>query len=127
MPLLLVILPDGRSKRFRFPRLALVGRDPACDLVLDDPLVSRQHLLLAVDDAGRCIATDLHSTNGSWCGPERLVRRPILPGTELRVGATRIQLLDPRPLARGDLPPGPDEVTYPLFSRSRPSESTFPP
>ena len=43
-----------------------VGRLPDCDLVIDDPSVSKKHAAIEWDDAiKRCSMTDLKSTNGT--------------------------------------------------------------
>lgn len=43
-----------------------VGRLPDCDLVIDDPSVSKKHAALEWDDTlRRCSLTDLKSTNGT--------------------------------------------------------------
>lgn len=53
-----------------------VGRLPDCDLVLDDPSVSKKHAVLTWDDAtGRCTLEDLGSTNGTFLNASVRVRR----------------------------------------------------
>jgi TolB protein len=48
-----------------------IGRDPANDLVLDSPKVSRQHARILVDGAQYKIS-DLNSTNGTYLANKRL-------------------------------------------------------
>lgn len=55
-PARVVPLPDGRE--------VVVGRDPDCDVVLDDDRVSRRHAILASDGAAWSV-TDLASKNGT--------------------------------------------------------------
>jgi GAF domain-containing protein/FHA domain-containing protein len=55
-PARVLVLPDGRE--------TVVGRDPECDVVLDDDRVSRRHAILVSDGAGWSI-TDLASKNGT--------------------------------------------------------------
>jgi pSer/pThr/pTyr-binding forkhead associated (FHA) protein len=44
-----------------------VGRMPDCDLLLDDPSVSKHHALLRWSEPeGRCTVRDLGSTNGTF-------------------------------------------------------------
>lgn len=51
----------------------LVGRLPDCDLVLDDPSVSKHHATLTWDGAGGGVMVqDLGSSNGTWINGERL-------------------------------------------------------
>jgi len=61
-----------------------IGRDPSCDLVVDDPHVSRFHATLEWH-RGRFVLHD-HSTNGSYVHPAELdetifIRREQLPLT----------------------------------------------
>ncbi len=43
--------------------VVIIGRDPQCDIVLDDPLVSKRHARLEVGQ-GRAELVDLNSANG---------------------------------------------------------------
>jgi TolB protein len=48
-----------------------IGRDPANDVVIDSPKVSRQHAQILIDGAHYTIS-DLNSTNGTYLGNKRL-------------------------------------------------------
>jgi DNA-binding CsgD family transcriptional regulator len=71
-------------------RLTL-GADAANDLTLPaDPTLSRLHAVLERYGAGWCVR-DLDSRNGTFVNGQRVWReRPLRPGDELRVGATRL-------------------------------------
>jgi DNA-binding CsgD family transcriptional regulator len=71
-------------------RLTL-GADAANDLPLAaDPTLSRLHAVLERCGAGWCVR-DLDSRNGTFVNGQRVWReRPLRPGDELRVGATRL-------------------------------------
>jgi predicted component of type VI protein secretion system len=71
-------------------RLTL-GTDAANDLVLPaDPTLSRLHAVLERYGAGWCVR-DLDSRNGTFVNGQRVWReRPLRPGDELRLGATRL-------------------------------------
>jgi DNA-binding CsgD family transcriptional regulator len=71
-------------------RLTL-GADAANDLALAaDPTLSRLHAVLERYGAGWCVR-DLDSRNGTFVNGQRVWReRPLRPGDELRVGATRL-------------------------------------
>lgn len=59
------------GQRFELARRSLiVGRDPACDLVIDDVEVSRRHARLLAQGGGYTIE-DLGSTNGTFVNGER--------------------------------------------------------
>jgi pilus assembly protein CpaF len=86
--------PDGRVSHHRLDpggSLAL-GRDPACDLVLDCELVSRQHAELHMS-AGRATLRDC-SANGTRVGRERVHHgeRLLQGNEELQVGRYRLRL-----------------------------------
>jgi putative nucleotidyltransferase with HDIG domain len=108
MPLLRVQSPGRPERSFAFARRALLGRDPAVDLQLDDPSVSAYHAVLHLDDAGVLCVTDLRSSNGTHLNGERIARAVMDEGMVLSVGSCRLELLetDQSELRPGDLPPG---------------------
>src|SRR5688572_4173802 len=78
---------EGRAARDRIAlgaRPILVGADAACDLVLDDPRVSRKHAEIAVEREGLKLR-DLASTNGSWIDGVRVNEAVFLPGATLKL------------------------------------------
>jgi hypothetical protein len=84
MPLLLV-LDRADSDRL------LVGRHPACDVVLADPSVSRRHAQLTFRD-GVWMLQDLASTNGTSVNGERVGRTTLRAGDVISVGNQAIQV-----------------------------------
>jgi pSer/pThr/pTyr-binding forkhead associated (FHA) protein len=72
-------------------RPLLIGRSPRCDLVLDDPTVSRRHAELVPADDG-WIVSDLSSTNGTRVNGWRIRRAAIALDDELMLGAQRLRL-----------------------------------
>jgi FHA domain len=75
-----------------------LGTDPANDLTLPaDPTVSRLHAALERYGADWCVR-DLDSRNGTFVNGQRVWReRPLRPGDELRVGATRLVYRNDQP------------------------------
>jgi hypothetical protein len=67
------------------PESLIVGRDPACDVVLGDPTVSRRHAALHFRD-GHWILQDLGSRNGSSVNRRRVMRCRLAPGDRLVLG-----------------------------------------
>lgn len=56
-----------------------VGRAPDCDVVLDDPSVSKHHAVLRWNAQKKvCILEDLGSTNGSYLNAAIRVRKAVL-------------------------------------------------
>jgi pSer/pThr/pTyr-binding forkhead associated (FHA) protein len=68
MPAKLTLHPPERASRFLFIRdgeSLVVGRDPACQLVLEDPRVSKRHARFEWNGAGWSLE-DLSSKNGTF-------------------------------------------------------------
>ncbi|HTU96329.1 MAG TPA: FHA domain-containing protein [Solirubrobacteraceae bacterium] len=63
----------------------LVGRHHACDVVLEDPSVSRRHAQLRFRD-GHWVLRDLESTNGTVVNGVPVVRCQLWPGDRLELG-----------------------------------------
>ncbi|WP_221356156.1 ABC transporter ATP-binding protein/permease [Streptomyces beigongshangae] len=62
-----------------------VGRDPQCDIVIDDARVSWRHAVLR-PDAGHWTLRDENSTNGTYADGHRVRERHVGPGTVIRFG-----------------------------------------
>ncbi|QRO00486.1 sigma 54-interacting transcriptional regulator [Archangium violaceum] len=78
-----------------------VGKDPSCDLVIEDPFISGRHLKVTRRD-GHFHVVDTNSTNGTWMGSVRIFEVQVgLPST-LRVGETDL-ILEPVTAARKEL------------------------
>jgi DNA-binding NtrC family response regulator len=94
----------GRVARCTGPELT-VGSAPGNDLVLNDPQVSRRHLVVRWSDGGYWVR-DLGSTNGTFIGGHVIQAALLRHGSELTLGTTTLvfELLDepvsePRPAA----------------------------
>ncbi|GAC1559342.1 MAG: hypothetical protein NVS3B10_18070 [Polyangiales bacterium] len=73
------------------PTRALVGKSPACDLVLADPLVSRRHA--AFETTGlRVSITDLDSTNGTLVNDVAVASAYVVGGEVVRVGGSVLRV-----------------------------------
>jgi hypothetical protein len=67
---------------------ATIGRSRQCEVVLDDPNVSRQHAEIK-PRGGSWVLTDLGSTNGSTLNGRRIVGPEVLkPGDEIELGTS---------------------------------------
>lgn len=75
----------------------LVGRSPKCQLVLDDPMVSRRHARLVVR-RGTVTVEDMGSVNGVLVNGERLQRARVLrPGDRVVIGQHAMELYVAQP------------------------------
>ena len=69
----------------------LIGRHPACDVVVADPSVSRRHAQLTFRD-GAWVLQDLASTNGTAVNGERVGRTALHSGDLVELGGQTIQI-----------------------------------
>ncbi len=72
-----------------------VGRSPDCDLVIDDPSVSKHHATLQWDDRSkRVLVEDQKSSNGTHLNGEQLhVKMGVKDGDTISFGDARFCLL----------------------------------
>ena len=63
-----------------------IGRDPQCDIFLNDMTVSRQHAEIETDEKG-CIIKDTNSFNGVWVNDSMVERCLLKSGDVIQLGA----------------------------------------
>ena len=68
----------------------VVGRDPSCDVVLADEMVSRRHVRIDVDDPVEVI--DLGSVNGTIVAGASVQRARVEPTTDILIGDTTLRI-----------------------------------
>jgi cytochrome P450/NADPH-cytochrome P450 reductase len=81
----LVVRFQGSDRSLPAGPSYLVGRDPACDIVLTDARVSWRHAVLRLED-GRWVLADIGSTNGTYAGDLRVDRIEINGECHVRLG-----------------------------------------
>jgi pSer/pThr/pTyr-binding forkhead associated (FHA) protein len=74
---------------------ALVGRDPANDLYLDDPQISQRHAFVQVI-GGRLFCVDLGSRTGIRCNGVQGISGWVDPGQDLEIGPYTIRYTNQR-------------------------------
>ncbi|MCX4524473.1 FHA domain-containing protein [Streptomyces sp. NBC_01551] len=98
----LVLETDRGSTRMSPGRTYHVGRDPLCEICLDDARVSWHHAVLR-PDGDHWTLEDEDSTNGTWADGHRVHEWAVGIGSELRFGGAddgpRALLLGPAPHA----------------------------
>ncbi len=77
----------GYEIRPNDPQRVLFGKSPACQIRLDDPLVSRRHAALDVTGAGLRLV-DLDSTNGTTVNGVRVGSAILNGGERVQLGST---------------------------------------
>jgi hypothetical protein len=74
----------------------LIGRNEACDLVVNDTQVSRRHCQISWDGV-YCTLEDLGSTNGTFVNGQPLTAAYALrPGDKVQVAGVIFQFVDPQ-------------------------------
>lgn len=95
MPELIFVSGSRSGQRIALstPRI-VIGRHPACDIVLDISSVSRQHAAVTVDGA-RVFIEDLRSRNGTTVNGRRLAaRHTLVDGDEVMICDQSIRFQD---------------------------------
>jgi hypothetical protein len=69
----------------------LIGRDPACDIVLTIKKASRRHARIVWEE-GRLLVRDDGSANGTHVNDARVTEAELCPGDIIRIGDARISL-----------------------------------
>src|SRR5262245_6476074 len=72
--------------------LAVLGRDPSCDLVLNDAKCSRRHAVIEAGPQGLSIR-DSGSANGVYVNGKRVERSGLAEGDEVRLGEVTLKVL----------------------------------
>lgn len=102
--ILVVTPPSGPAKTVALGLSPLiVGSDANCDVVIDDPLVSRTHVELLRHASGRLFVRDLDSKNGTRIDNVAIQRAFLDPGSVLVVGGSKLLLECPRGTSRIEL------------------------
>jgi hypothetical protein len=89
----------GGSREVPLVRSSIsIGRSSACDVVVQDPRVSRRHAKLRLRDQGWFIA-DQGSSHGTFVNGVRITApHEVLPSDEVRLGNSTLQLLEHGPI-----------------------------
>jgi len=115
-----MILLESRGVKFRvqYPNasghevelegtVAILGRDPTCDLVLNDVKCSRRHAVVEAGPQGLAIR-DTGSANGVFLNGKKVDRSPLSEGDVFRLGDVLLTVL-PEDMP-GTLVMGPEEM-----------------
>jgi hypothetical protein len=84
-----LLMRDGKTFVVDQPR-AVIGRSRRCDLVIEDPNVSRRHAELQLRSPDWYVV-DLGSTNGVAVNGRKVSSARLAPGDELALGTVRLR------------------------------------
>jgi hypothetical protein len=84
-PITLVLEREGEGELLVDRDGFIIGRGPKCDLVIDSPRVSREHVSLTRQGI-TWLLKDLGSSNGTWLGQDRITERELEDGDVILLG-----------------------------------------
>src|SRR5437764_8795624 len=82
---LVVVGGDVKTPEIKLKLPSTIGRGRGLSIVLQHPLISRQHCEL-YEAGGRLMVRDLGSLNGTFVNNQRVTDSPLEPGELLTVG-----------------------------------------
>jgi hypothetical protein len=108
--------------------VAVVGREPGCDVLVADGSVSRRHARLERRGSSWFVV-DQGSANGTFLDSQRVSDAVLRPGQELRFGAMgfRVELLGDEPATDGTILAPMSGLGYPAAPPARSSAPPPPP
>ena len=74
-----------------------IGRDPSCDIVLPEGIVSRRHATIEPAPQGLSVV-DSDSGNGVWVDGRRVKQSTLVAGQQFRIGSTVFECVAPLPV-----------------------------
>jgi len=88
-----VTQPGGARHEVELPgTVAVIGRDPTCDVVLSDAKCSRRHAVVEERPDGLFIR-DSGSANGVYVNGQKRHHAPLSPGDRVRLGEVELTVL----------------------------------
>ena len=87
---------EGSKKLHAMPttRNYCIGRNADCDLILDDPKVSRNHALIQHNGKDTYYIIDIASRNGCYVNTKRITAPSVLKnGDQIRIGDTHFEFV----------------------------------
>jgi pSer/pThr/pTyr-binding forkhead associated (FHA) protein len=87
---LLILSENFLGKSFILDKkVTVVGRDETCDIIIDDPLISKKHCIITLSDEGYYHIEDLDSTNSTYLNGKLLKKTVhISYGDRIIIGDT---------------------------------------
>jgi hypothetical protein len=93
IPALMITSGPRTGERHLLCNGFLIGKQPGCNLMIEDGYTSSQHAQIAMDQNGMCKLYDRGSTNGTYVNGVRITESPLQHGLVIRIGATEMRFL----------------------------------
>ena len=81
---------SGLGQRFDLRDETEIGREPRCEVLLDDSFVSRSHARIRYED-GSFFLYDIGSSSGTFVNERKIQRVMLYDGMVIRVGGTELE------------------------------------
>lgn len=93
IPALMITSGPRTGERHLLRNGYLIGKQPGCDLVIEDGYTSSMHAQISMDDTGACRLYDRGSTNGTFVNGVRITDTPLQHGITIRIGSIEMRFL----------------------------------
>ena len=93
IPCLLIMNGPRTGERLLLRNGFAVGKQPGCDLLIEDGYTSSHHAQIAIDQLANCRLYDLGSTNGTFVNGVRVTEHALEHGVTIRIGSTELRFL----------------------------------
>ncbi len=93
IPVLMIMSGPRTGERHLLRNGYLIGKQPGCDLIIEDGYTSSMHAQISMDDHGTCKLYDRGSTNGTFVNGVRITDSALQHGITIRIGSTEMRFL----------------------------------
>ena len=93
VPHLMFLSGPRTGERLSLRNGFLIGKQPGCDLLIEDGYTSSQHAQIGMDHFGNCRLYDTGSTNGTFVNGVRVTEYVLEHGVSVRIGSIELRFL----------------------------------
>ncbi len=93
IPALILMTGPRAGERIMLKHGFLIGKQPGCDLLIEDGYTSSQHAQIGMDAAGNCKLYDRGSTNGTLVNGVRITETALEHGATIKIGSIEMRFL----------------------------------
>lgn len=93
IPAFMIMSGPRTGERMLLHNGFLIGKQPGCNLMIEDGYTSSQHAQVYMDAQGNVTLMDRQSTNGTFVNGDRITAMPLQHGAAIRIGSTELRFL----------------------------------
>jgi len=86
-------LLDGQERIFKLTRTRTIFGRTDGDYNINDPNVSKKHMVIEIWSRDNIYVRDLSSTNGTYLNGTRIITSKLKDGDILQIGSTKLQVV----------------------------------